>query len=548
MLSERLWNKVTIFRILAFSFVLCQQILAGHPQWVFITFVGYGIYRFVKTLIKEERFTLKLTAYILGIIIALGLSSIQLIPTIEYFKESVRSGAELSENIFSSDNSILNLYRFINPSYFGFNKYGVKKVVTDAGLTWEEERYIGILPLLFLIIFLIRKKDVTDISLGVLFVTSLLLVLGKYSPLSFIYQIFPFSYFKIPSRYLILTTFSICIIAARSLDFVLEKIKVLYGKKVAQILFTVIFVVALFDIVRFGYNYHSLALVKEAESRPEILSFLKPGSRVYTPYSNIDEWKRAYSKYGYGGSSVFLYFKNFLFPSIGEIWNVTTLFNANTFKPLRELDYSLVNDTVLDIYSVDYVISTSPIEGENYENLGIISPKKSDLPEIKIYKNNDRLDRFRISNNFKVVSSIEEIKKIYREGIIDKEVTIIEEDISGLPKKNELWSINVVEDEDTTLRLNVETKEEGLLVIADSYYPGWKAYVNSNETRVIPSNLNQRGIIVPQGKSDVVLKYEPGSFKWGVRISVGTLLLTLLVMSGLIIRIKISKVSRDKYT
>jgi hypothetical protein len=50
---------------------------------------------------------------------------------------------------------------------------------------------------------------------------------------------------------------------------------------------------------------------------------------------------------------------------------------------------------------------------------------------------------------------------------------------------------------------------EGFLVLSDQYYPGWRAYVDGQETEVYEVNGIQRGIVVPPGEHKVLFLYRP---------------------------------------
>jgi hypothetical protein len=73
--------------------------------------------------------------------------------------------------------------------------------------------------------------------------------------------------------------------------------------------------------------------------------------------------------------------------------------------------------------------------------------------------------------------------------------------------------------ENTFVTIEAETNDDGILVFLDSYYPGWKAYVDGRETSIVRANHFYRAVPVPRGKHRVEFKYEPLSFKIGLIIS-----------------------------
>jgi uncharacterized membrane protein YfhO len=61
-------------------------------------------------------------------------------------------------------------------------------------------------------------------------------------------------------------------------------------------------------------------------------------------------------------------------------------------------------------------------------------------------------------------------------------------------------------------------------VLQDAYYPGWKAYINGEETKIDPVNITFRGFHVPAGENiHVEVRYQPLSFAIGLIISLLTL-------------------------
>jgi hypothetical protein len=63
----------------------------------------------------------------------------------------------------------------------------------------------------------------------------------------------------------------------------------------------------------------------------------------------------------------------------------------------------------------------------------------------------------------------------------------------------------------------------GILVLADSFYPGWRAYVDGKEERIMRANLFFRAVSLPAGKHRVEFRYKPMSFTIGLVVSIVTL-------------------------
>jgi hypothetical protein len=89
---------------------------------------------------------------------------------------------------------------------------------------------------------------------------------------------------------------------------------------------------------------------------------------------------------------------------------------------------------------------------------------------------------------------------------------------------------HIVEQEDADrLQLHVRTQTPGLVVVADTYYPGWVARVDGRRAPIYPANVMFRAVFVPAGAHTIELHYEPASFLWGMRLFAVALLGTVLL-------------------
>ncbi|MFL6589232.1 MAG: YfhO family protein, partial [Chthoniobacterales bacterium] len=74
-------------------------------------------------------------------------------------------------------------------------------------------------------------------------------------------------------------------------------------------------------------------------------------------------------------------------------------------------------------------------------------------------------------------------------------------------------------------RVEIKTESSGrsLLVLADNYFPGWRAKIDGHRAKVLRANYNQRAVTVPAGSHIVSFSYQPKSVLCGLIISVVTL-------------------------
>jgi hypothetical protein len=78
------------------------------------------------------------------------------------------------------------------------------------------------------------------------------------------------------------------------------------------------------------------------------------------------------------------------------------------------------------------------------------------------------------------------------------------------------------------VEIAVDAKKAGLLVLNDTFYPGWLAFVDGREVKIHHANYLFRSILVEPGKHVVIFKYQPTSFFLGIAL----LVLGLIVLAG----------------
>ena len=79
-----------------------------------------------------------------------------------------------------------------------------------------------------------------------------------------------------------------------------------------------------------------------------------------------------------------------------------------------------------------------------------------------------------------------------------------------------------------SLTVNVDTDNGGVLVVADTYAPGWRAYVDGERAPLLKVNGMFRGVFVRSGSHVVRFSYAPVSVTLGLMLSGAALALCLL--------------------
>ena len=80
------------------------------------------------------------------------------------------------------------------------------------------------------------------------------------------------------------------------------------------------------------------------------------------------------------------------------------------------------------------------------------------------------------------------------------------------------------------LRMRVVASEPGYLVLSNLWYPGWRATVDDTATDILPANYALQAVPVAAGEHRVVLRYLPWSFYGPLLLTLGSLVLSALLL------------------
>jgi hypothetical protein len=252
-----------------------------------------------------------------------------------------------------------------------------------------------------------------------------------------------------------------------------------------------------------------------------------------------------------------------LFYSLRDIWGIDVIRVKRTDELYRIFIAapSISTTHLLDLYGVKYITSVTPLEEKNkfeliYANLEGLQGKREDLLKentIKLYRNRNPLPRAWPVKDFKVMDSQTILwMMIQKEFRPDKEVLLEEEPrwinppappfvkggeatqnkgghrgpplrrtndagepLSRLPQK-----VQILSESNNRLDLQVNAEESSLLVLSDTYYPGWKAFVDGKETKIYRADYTFRAIPLNAGTHRVRFVYDPMSFKLGAGVTI----------------------------
>ncbi|HUX87436.1 MAG TPA: YfhO family protein, partial [Chloroflexota bacterium] len=187
--------------------------------------------------------------------------------------------------------------------------------------------------------------------------------------------------------------------------------------------------------------------------------------------------------------------------------------------------------------------SLSLIDGANGNNQTVvISPayQITFLGDVKIYENHDTLPRAFLVDGLAVASgpgAVVDRLKDPRWRAQDVAVSAAGDGpsrVAPFQERGPPGQVRWVVDRPEEISLETNATGPRMLVLTDSYYPGWTVTVDGLNQPIVPVDILFRGVRLPSGEHQVVFRYQPTSWRLG-------LLLSALGMLGAVVGLIVSR-------
>ncbi len=180
---------------------------------------------------------------------------------------------------------------------------------------------------------------------------------------------------------------------------------------------------------------------------------------------------------------------------------------------------------LVDWMNVKYVITPAAITLDKFILLYERGP-------VKVYRNRDALPRAYLVREFQVVPDDAQALEVLTSAALDlRRCALLAEELPSDqvkeligPASDQADRVEFVAYETDRVVLRVSAHAAGLLVMSDSFAPGWKALVDGHESPVLRANYAFRAVFLSQGEHTVAFVYQPFSFRLGATLSVAGLL------------------------
>ena len=150
----------------------------------------------------------------------------------------------------------------------------------------------------------------------------------------------------------------------------------------------------------------------------------------------------------------------------------------------------------------------------------------------KIYEYQDSLPRAFLVDDYLIEKDDQKIVDLIFSPEFDpKQKVILEEQLPiDLLKSQDRGTAEIISYNPNEVIIKTNSLSPKILFLSDSFYPGWQAAVDGQKTKIYRANYAFRSIVVPEGEHKIIFSYLPESFKLGVQISIGGLVLILLIL------------------
>lgn len=87
--------------------------------------------------------------------------------------------------------------------------------------------------------------------------------------------------------------------------------------------------------------------------------------------------------------------------------------------------------------------------------------------------------------------------------------------------------VRILDYQPTNVTIEVNTPISGMVILSDTFFPGWTARVDGEPSRMYRAYYALRGIPVRDGSHQITLRYEPVTFKIGILLSAAGILFSI---------------------
>ena len=359
------------------------------------------------------------------------------------------------------------------------------------------------------------------------------------------YSFWPFNIFRVPSRFIWLFTIALIMLCVHAFNQLLE-----YTKKMKFSLLIALGLLCIHTISLYVVwsPYHLLTPAAEWLKNPPLVKNIDVNQNTISIgaeqlYENIYGPRGWLNLRGATNSSLFL--RNTLTPDKSMAWNIsqiadytgrairrsqvfTDLLQQTITSDSSSATISAAGNNILSLLSITNIVSTLPLTQQGLLPEGNIS---NQAYRIDLYKNPGALPTVYFAKQAIAVHTVEEAGLILTSDTFTPgDTALVEFDAtpSAAPVRG---TVHIASSGQGTIVAQVTNpNKNAILVLTQTYYPGWHASIDTHEVTLFPVNIKHIGILVPNGNHTITFWYMPDSFLYGAWISGLSLGITMFLM------------------
>jgi hypothetical protein len=242
-------------------------------------------------------------------------------------------------------------------------------------------------------------------------------------------------------------------------------------------------------------------------------------------------------------------------PGFNLLHNIYNIHGAEVIR-LRNYEkiHSLVmgspkpdSTNLLSLLNVKYLISEHNMDSKELELVEIVGDKEDPEGSLRIYKNLRCLPRAFLVENFQVLHSEDEYKEILQSKAFDPEQLVLldrapfrkkpvsgkaETDKAGHGSPSGMFEeehVIISDYQPNRIELSAFSQRPKILFLSETYYPGWKVYIDGDQGEILRADFAFRAVALPPGHHRVEFVYRPLSVILGLFMTLLTICVILLL-------------------
>jgi hypothetical protein len=421
---------------------------------------------------------------------------------------------------------------------------------------WEDYGYVGLATVLLALLAAMTR--IRRFGVAFWFATGLVaygLVLGSATPLFRIaFGVVPgLSTFRFPTRFLFIVELALALLGGLGLTALQGLLaRHLHRGRLALVAPLVAAALAAgtaADLVYHNRRQNPLVdagrWLAQPASAAAILATGEPG-RVYSPGHRQLHTEAFYRAGGWSGDlGPYIAYREVLQPNANLLRGVASLDGYAGIEPRWTVD--LIGDhnrrgiidqlhrlergrlqaapaffNLLEALSVRWLILPSRVPGGRIEHVASVG-------NAEVYRLPGALPRARVVGQARIVDSADQLSRLLLSGAIDlrREVALHDPAAAGIvaglagtaSDPGAAGEARIVVDRANKVVVEAAAPRGGLLLLADTWYPGWEATVDGRPAPVLRANVAHRAVLLPPGNHRIEFTFRPAIMAAGFALS-----------------------------